>query len=168
MAFLAPIAPYLAMAGTAVSAAGSLQSGLFSAQVARNNQQIADQNAEYATQAGGQKADLVSRKGAARQGAVKAALAANNIDVNSGSAADVLAGERETGALDIATAVHNAALDAYGYKTRKMEFEAEEKQSIASGVFGAASDLLSGASSMGMNWGTPQQTGIGTAEVDIG
>ena len=43
----------------------------------------------------------------------KTAQAANNIDVNTGSAVDVRASEREADVLDTATVLSNAELEAY-------------------------------------------------------
>lgn len=162
MAFLAPILPALALAGTAVSAVGSLQSGFYSAQVAENNAKIATQNAGYARESGQQQAAVTSMKGAAKVAHVKASQAASGIDVNTGSAVDVQAGEREVAKLDADTVLNNAELQAYGYTTQATSFKAQAEQDKTAAIIGATGDLLSGASSLDMKWGTPTGT-VGNA-----
>src|SRR5262249_52986349 len=142
MAFLAPLAIPLAIGGTALSAYGSLRRGMFQAQVARNNAKIAGQNAEYARESGQAQAALGTRKGAAEVAKIKTAIAANNIDVNSGSAVDVIAGETEANKLDAETVLHNSDLQAYGYTTQAESFKAQAKEDETSGWLNAASDLL--------------------------
>ena len=159
MAFLAAAAPFLALAGAGVSAVGTYEAGHFQSEVARNNAIIAKQNADYARTAGGEQAAIASRKGAAQGAALKTGLAANGVDVNSGSAVDVEAGARETSKLDAETVLNNAELQAYGYTTQATNFKAQSAQDEAGGIWGAAGSLLSNASSIGGKWsggsGTP-------------
>ena len=152
--------------GSLVSAGGAIASGqaqsqaaAYQAQVARNNATIANQNAEYATRAGQAKATEESLASAQKLSAVRAGIAAQGIDVNTGSAAGVQAGQAETGELNTEQTVANAALQAYGYRTQATNFEAEagleQAQSgydATAGFVGAAGDLFSGASSLGSKW----------------
>ncbi len=115
-----------------ISAVGSLVGGMaqssadsYRAQVARNNAVTSDQNAAYSEQAGSAQATQAGMRAAAKQGAVKTSLAANGVNVNSGSAVDVQAGQRETGVTDAATVMTNAELQSYGYKTQATNFEAQ-------------------------------------------
>ena len=155
MAFLAAAAPFLALAGAGVSAAGTFEAGNFSGEVARNNAIIAKQNADYARTAGAEQAAIASRKGAAQGAAIKSGLAANGVDVNTGSAADVEAGARETSKLDTETVINNAELQAYGYTTQATNFQAQAAQDQAGAVWGAAGSLLSNASGIGGKWNSP-------------
>lgn len=59
---------------------------------------------------------------AATGGQVKAAQAANNIDVNTGSAVAVQQGTRQAGYLNTETVMNNAELAAYGYRTQQRGF----------------------------------------------
>ena len=150
----------LAAIGTAVTAVSSVSSGFataananYQAQVAQNNAQIARQNADYSEKAGAAQAQATSLKAAQTAGAVKTAQAANNVDVNSGSAVDVQESEREKGNLDTATTFNNALLKAYGYRTQATNFEAqasldqqEAGQAEIGGVLGAAGTVLGHAS----------------------
>jgi len=152
--------------GTATSVLGAISSGeaqsqaaAYQAQVARNNATIASQNAEYATRAGNEKAEQASLAARQQDAAVRSAIAANDIDVNTGSAADVQAGQAEQGELNTNQTVTNAALTAYGYRSQSTNFTAEagleQAQSgydATAGFVNAGGDLLSGASSLGFKW----------------
>jgi len=163
MAFL----PILGAIGAIASAAGSVVGGIaqgnaaaYQAKVAENNAKIAQQNAAYAAHAGEANAEAQSRKGAARQAAIKAAMAANGIDVNTGSDLNVQESAREESNLDTLNVQQNANLQVYGYRTQATNFEAqaeldrqEAQQAPIGGLFGAAGSLLSNASSIGLGKG---------------
>jgi hypothetical protein len=163
MSFL-PLA--LGVAGAGISAFGAVEQGqatadaaAYNAKVASNNAIIANQNAEYAVTAGVTKAGNVSEQNAAEVGQIKTALAANNVDIGSKSAVDVVAGQREKGELDAQTALNNAELSAYGYRSQATGFEAqaglekqEAEQAPEGADIGAAGGLLQSASSLGFKW----------------
>jgi type IV secretory pathway TrbL component len=161
--------PALAIAGAAISAAGTVMGGIaqhnaaaYQAQVASNNSIIAQQNATRAEQAGFASAENQSRKNAAMVGKIKASQAASGIDVNTGSAVDVQAGERETGQLETETVFQNDLLKAYGYRTQATNFQAESEldtakseEAIPAAALSATGGLLSSASGIGGKWGNP-------------
>lgn len=138
----------MAWAGAIAGVAGSLFTGAatanaadYQAEVARNNAVTAGQNADYAARAGVVEAENKSQQGAAKQGNIKASMAANNVDVNSGSAVSVEKGAREEAVTDTATTEHNAMLQAYGYRTQQTGFQAQaglESQEAESAPVGAA------------------------------
>jgi hypothetical protein len=154
------------LVGAGVSAGGTVEAGAatskaasYSATVAQNNALIASQNAKYAEQAGSAQAMATSLKGAAASGRLKAAQAANGVDVNTGSAVRVQQGERETNQLNTETVLNNAELQAYGYRANATSFtaqsgleEAEAAQAPIGADLGAAGNLLSNASSIGTKW----------------
>lgn len=150
MAFIAPILPFLGTIGAGVSAVSSIAGGMYQGQVAENNATIATQNATYAKEAGQQQAATESAKGAAKQGELKTALAANNVDVNSGSAVDVESGERGTDVLDTATVLNNADLTAYGYTTQATNDKAQAQQDEEGGILTGVGGLLGKASSINL------------------
>ena len=158
-----------AIGGAGVSALGAIsgaasqqQAAEYRAQVAANNAQIAEQNAQSATAAGEQQAATQGMKTKANVGAIKAAQAASNIDVNKGSAVDVRSSAAELGELDALTIRSNAQKQALGYKTQEASFQGEQSlaQSEANyapvaGALSATGSLLSGATSVGnmyTNW----------------
>src|SRR5271168_1228287 len=120
---MAPVIAAAPIIGAIASAGGALYSGIAASQaasyratVARNNAQIANQNATRAIAAGQQQAQNRSLQNAAAYGGIKTAQAANNIDVNSGSALDVQASQRAKGQLDAENTLYNSQIQAYGYR----------------------------------------------------
>jgi hypothetical protein len=169
MTFLAPIAGPLAIAGAGISAIGTIEQGeatsnaaSYQAQVAQNNAIIAEQNATYASNAGLAQAAATSLKGASQAGKVKTAQAASGIDVNTGSAVNVQASERETNVLNSESVLNNAELQNYGYRAAATGYKATaglEEEEAAQAPVGAAlsatGNLLSAASSIGAKWPQP-------------
>ena len=163
---LATVSSIAGIAGAGISAVGALTAGAanasqanYQAQVAANNATTANQNADYAIKAGEQRAANESLKGRAEGQHLKAEIAANGTDVNSGSAVEVRAGQTEKAQLDTETTRQDAALTAYGYRTQSTNFAAESTLQKAAagfdttaGIFSAGGSLLSGASNIGMKW----------------
>jgi hypothetical protein len=171
---LAIAAVVASVASTGIAAAGAISSAHaqsananYQAQVARNNATTAAQNAEYATQAGQEKAQEARTQARQNQGAVTTALAANGLDVNTGTPEQVERTQRETSALGTQQIVDSAALQAYGYRTQGTGFQAESQlqqaeagQATTAGAFGATGSLLSGAAGVGLNYVKLQQLGV--------
>lgn len=156
--------------GAAVSVGGAMESANaqaaqanYQAQVAANNQTIANQNAQYALKAGEAQAQTAGMEGRAASGGVRAAEAANGLDVNSGSALDVQASQREANVLNVENVKQNAALQAYGFRTQATSFGAQQTlekaqaaQASTAGPINAFSSLLGSASSLGSNFANYQ------------
>lgn len=124
----------LAIAGAAATATGDIIGGFaqqkalsYQSQVAANNATIAGQKAQYATEAGSAEAEAQGLKGAQQQGRLRTSIAANNLDVNSGSAADVQVSQREANQLSTENVTHQSALAAYGYQTQETNDLAQAK-----------------------------------------
>ena len=163
MTIVGDVLPMLALAGSAASAAGTVESGIaqkntanYQAQIAANNAVTANQNASYAAHAGLTQATQTSLKNAEKQARIKGALAANNVDVNSGSAVDVQESAREEGKLDTEMTNANAQAQVYGYRTQQTGFEAQENldkaaaaNAVPGSILGATGGLLSNASAVG-------------------
>lgn len=122
----------LMAAGTATSVIGGIKSGNAAKRAGEAGQraadsqgELADYNANVATL---QADDAIARgveeeqrfrtKVRASIGAQRVGFAAGNIDVSSGSAADVQADAAYLGELDALTISGNAAREAWGYKTQ--------------------------------------------------
>lgn len=170
MAFVAAlplIASVAGIAGAGVSAYGAIQSGNatksaanYQAAVAKNNQVVAEQNAEGAIDAGEAKSQATALKGRAVGGQIKANQAGAGINVNEGSAVDVQEAQGEQSQLDVETVLHNADLSAYGYRVQGQNYGAEAVLDKATGTnaqeagyLKAGGGLLSSASSLGFKWG---------------
>jgi hypothetical protein len=149
----------LAIIGTAASAAGSVTGGISSAQaanyqgqVARNNATIAANNARYSASATSAATTQEGLKARAQDANIKAGAAANGVDVDTGSPANVLTSQRELGDLDVATVANRGAQQVYGYRSQavsdtaqsKLDFS-QEAPDVLGGVLNAAGDVAKGA-----------------------
>lgn len=142
-------------AGAAQQGAASADAARYQAQVANNNALIAEQNAQRASRVGAEKATREGLKSRAMVGAAIAGSAAAGLDVNSGSPIDVIQTNREIGRLDQEQEVTNAAVTAYGYRAQGTNFKAESgldeakaSQAEIAGDIGAFGSLLGNAGSI--------------------
>jgi hypothetical protein len=179
MAFMAAAAPIISgvagIAGAGVGALGAATQGeaqaaeaRYQSQIARNDQIIAEQNAGYATQAGETATYDVGLRERAAAGRITSGIAANNIDVNTGSAARVRATQTEMGQLAEERTMASANLTAYGYRTQATSFgaqaqleKAEAPLDVAGGFLGATGAVLAGASNIPFKWSAMQNTPVG-------
>lgn len=170
MAFAAAALPWImtatAVAGAGMGAMGAIQSAnaqaassRYQAQVASNNARIAQQNSEYAIQAGQRKSEQAGEQQRAILASARGNIAAHNVDVNTGSAADVQTTDRQAGYQSVSDVLNNADLTAYGYKTQATSFQAQSgldqataSQAGTAGMYSAAGTLLGGASSLSSQW----------------
>lgn len=178
MSFAAPLAlvggSALQMFGGLESAAGTraggqaaLQAGDYSAVVAEQNAQIAQQEATRALAAGAAQTEMESLKGAANLGAIKAGQAASGIDVNKGSAVTVQESARGLNQLKAETTMNNAQNVAYGYNVQASQDESQAMLDVMGGENAKAgadraanaqtinafgSGLLGAASAVGPKW----------------
>lgn len=77
-------------------------------------------------------------------GAQRAGLAAQGIDINSGTALDVQADAAYVGELDALTARNNAELEAYGFKVQEQAYKMQGALDKQGGLLGGIGDILSG------------------------
>lgn len=157
----------LAIAAAATTAYGAEQSANAQAQAAKYNANVAEQNAKLSTQnaewtgaEGEQQTGLAGIKSQQTEGAIKTAQAANNVDINSGSALSVQKSQDQSGLLNQSNTRSNAARTAYGFEVQASQgvgqaqldrFAASSDQTA--GNIGAAGDLLKGAESVSANNG---------------
>ena len=90
----------------------------YQAQVARNNQMIADSYAQRALQQGKVDEQNQRLKTASALGTQRAALASQGADVDSGSPLDLQADTARTGEYNAQAIRNNAAAKAYGYRVQ--------------------------------------------------
>ncbi len=112
-------------ASMGISALGAIQQGnqasqadKYNSQIAANNALIAKRNSTFAAQEGEVNAGIEQQKTRANVGAIKASQAANGVNINEGSAADVRASATELGELDAINIRSGAARTAYGYQNQ--------------------------------------------------
>lgn len=118
-------APYVMMAAAGASAAGSAssakaqQAGLnYQADVSANNAQVAEWQAQDAIRQGQEQEQQSRLRYATTKSTQRAALAANGVAVDEGSAVDILTSTDYVDELDAATIQANAARSAWGYRTQ--------------------------------------------------
>lgn len=131
----------------------------YSAQVARNNQVLADRAAADAIDRGNVAADQKASQVRQLIGKQRASLAANGVDVNSGSAVDITTDTAGFGTLDVLTARANAEREALGYKTQGMNYqnqaqldEMKASSALDAAPLSAAGSLLSTGGSVAKQW----------------
>lgn len=138
----------------------------YQAQVARNNETIARQNAQYATAAGEAQAQAQDFKSRAQLGAIEAAQSASGIELDSPTLRQVREGSGQVLRLDTANVMANAALRARGYEAQASNYASEAdlarmRGRSSSGYIGAFGSLLGGASSFSEKWAKYQQPTTG-------
>ena len=162
------------IAGGATAAFGSLMGGeaqksmyQYQAGIARMNNQIAQQNANYAVQKGEMQAERSGMKTAQEIGQIRAGQAASGLDVNRGSTVNVRTSQQEVGDYDQAILRSNAAREAYGYKVQGLMDTSQAtldefagKYSKEAGQIGAVSSILGAAGSVSSKWTQGQQVGL--------
>lgn len=169
----------LSLVGTAVSgvtsfvgqmsqaSAASAQAN-YQAQVARNNQIIADQNSRYAAAAGEARAQSQSFKNRAIAGSIEAGQGASGIDLGSPTLEDVRSSSAQIGRLDTATIAQDAQMQSRGYAQQGTNYGAQAglydmqaSGARTAGAIGGFSSLLSSASSFSDKWLRFSDKGIG-------
>ena len=150
----------VAMASAAVSAVGAVEQGQaqqqqakYQAAVARNNQTIAQQNAQDALDRGAEQEQEQRKKTQLLIGQQRASLAAQGADLSSGNSLDLVSDIAGTGELDALTIRRNAQLEARQYQVQGMNYQADSQlqllggqNALTSSYFDAGSSLLGGAS----------------------
>lgn len=171
---LAVIGIGMSAASGGVGAFGAIQGGKaqkamyeYQAGVAQINKQIAEQNARYETAAGEIQAQNSGMKSRFELGRIKSAQSASNLDINTGSAADVRSGIQDVAKYDQALIRSNAARKRYGYEVQGTQQEAQAnlygmagKQSETAGYISAVSSLLGGGTQVADKWMKASQLGI--------
>lgn len=149
----------LLIASTAVSTLGTVVAGTQAAGAAKYRANVANQNAQIeraaardALERGAQEEQRQYRRNAQRQGEIRAAQAANGLEVDFGTNADIADDAKRIGLEDAATVRENARRESRGYDIRAWNSSAgaaaakgEAKAAIWATVFDAGSTMLSGA-----------------------
>lgn len=147
---------YMAAQQTASSASAQQN---YNAQVAKNNQQIADQAAADAQSRGAISQAQKAYATAQLIGKQRAGLAANGEDVNSGSALSLQSDTAANGEFDELTLKNNAQREAVGYQNQGINYqnqaqldEAASASALAGGALKADASLISGAGQVASQW----------------
>lgn len=133
---------------TAISSSGAVRAqGAYESTVAKSNQSLAEIQAEDAIRRGDKAAAEHGKAVRSLMGKQKAALAAQGIDVSSGSSADILNDTNYLGTLDALTIKNNAAREAFGYKSQAIGYGSQANFADLSTRNLSRSTLLTGGMS---------------------
>ena len=171
---MAAIGLGMSAVGTVAQMYGQYQAGQAGAQaaryqaaVARNNAIVSGYNAQQALDQGDAAVTQSQMKTRSLIGAQRAALAANGVDVNSGSALDVQSDSAMLGQLDALTLRYNAQTKANAYLSQAGQyiaqgglFDQQAGSALDASLIGMGTSLLSGASSVGDKWLTYKAHGV--------
>lgn len=153
--------------GAASQGRAQAQAAQYQAAVARNNQAVAEWQAQDALARGRVAEQNQRMKTSQFTGAQRAAAAASGVDVNSGSAADLQADAAMLGELDALTVRSNAGREAWGHRVNAANAGAnagmldwQGKQARAAGDWTAVSSIIGGASSLADKWLTFKTKGV--------
>jgi hypothetical protein len=152
--------------GTGLQAGGQFSQGVgmaqaygFKAALDQQNAAIAAGNARTALEGGDYEAAASKLRYGELEGKQKAAMAANGVDVGSGSAAATLRSTETISAMDAAMIHYNAARQAYGDQIQANSLKAQAGAdrlaaagALAGGTLGAANTILGGAAGLSQKW----------------
>jgi len=150
------------MAGAGMSAYSQMQSADYNAQVAKNNQIIANQNASIALQQGQQQEENKRIQTGEMLGAITSGEAASGVNPNEGSALNVRSSAAETGEIDAETIRFNAGITARNLQYQGAMYGSQAQLDISQGQYGMMSSILGGASSVSNKWLQYQMNGVGS------
>lgn len=147
----------LAVMGTAQSAMGSYQQTATQKWALANQATIAGWQANQALTVGQNQAQVAGMKEAQVMGSQRANMAANGVQLGSGSATDVLAGTKYMGMRDQLTIMDNATRTAWAYQNQSnMEGALANNMNPASS---ALTSLMGGAGQVANIW-NKKNTGL--------
>ncbi len=118
MCWMALIPAAIAVVGGVMQAQNSKQQGDYSSDMLQKNAAFKNKAADETEIAGNTSADWQRVKTKQAIGTQRTALAANGVDVNSGSASQLQDDTAMLGELDALTIQNNAAREAYGYRVQ--------------------------------------------------
>jgi hypothetical protein len=130
-----------------MQAQGQKESGAFQSAMLTQNAGFKQQTADETINAGNTSADWQRVRTGQAVGTQRTAQAANGIDVNSGSAAQLQDDTAMLGELDALTIQNNAAREAYGYRVQARQDLLNANQSVKNGNTAATGSILGGLGS---------------------
>ena len=145
----------------------------FQADMAEISARMSEQSAQSALMQGQRQAGAVSMRAGQIKSSQRAALAANGVDIGTGSAAELQASTDIMKEIDMNTAEANAVRAAWGYRTQAVNAQNEASMRRASAdsmsPFGAmATSLLGGATAVAGNWYRMNKVGLFDGSTEFG
>lgn len=161
-----PVMYYVEAAAAAASVAGAAESAhaqnqayQYQAAVSRNNQTIAEQNAQLALQQGQQQEAAKRQQTAQTEGRIGAMLSAEGVDPTFGTALRLQSDTAKLGETDALTIRTNAKNTATGYQNQGLAFgaqaqmdQAAARNALTAGSLNEFSSFASGTSTVANKW----------------
>lgn len=136
-----------------VNAYMQLQQGDFADDLSKTNQQILNENARQVEQSGAIEANRLRQQGRAARGAQAAALAANNLDLSSGTPLDILLDTARASELDAATASYNSRTAARDMRVQGAMIRRQGRLDKRSSRISAGTTILGSAAQSAGQYG---------------
>jgi hypothetical protein len=148
------------LVSSAFSAYGQIQQGQAQAAAARFNANQADQQAASTMTAARINEQQTYREGDQLEGKARAAMGANGVELNSGSALAVQQGIGQRTGQNVAAQDYNARLAQWGGLQQANMLNAQASNDTQAATIGAVGTMLSGASQVAGKWASFQQQGV--------
>lgn len=149
---LAQISTAASVVGAVTSIYGQQQMGKYQQQVANNNAIAAEYQAADAIQRGDIEADKLRTRVEGLKGQQRAALAANGVVLDEGTAANVVLDTVELGERDVLQIKNNAAREAWALRNQAQDFRNQGLLARSESNFNSASTLLTTVGSVADKW----------------
>ena len=147
MCWMAAIPIALSLAGGLMQAKGQTDNANFESGMLKQNAMFKEQTAQETINAGATSADWQRVRTGQMIGTQRSVQAANGIDVNSGSSAQMQDDTAMLGELDALTIQNNAAREAYGYRVQAKQDLLNANQTVQNGKTAAMGSILGGLGS---------------------
>ena len=138
------------VAGTGLSAISAMNAASMQQGIARNNAATAAEQAKSILASGERDAQTVQRRGSQMEGAQRARMAANGLDITSGTPADLIDQTDFFTAQDVATTRNNAKKGAWNAQAQAAGYSAQANG--YSPLTAGATSLLGGAGQVADKW----------------
>lgn len=147
MCWMALIPVAIGLAGSMMQAQGQKQNAQFQSGMMEQNAAFKNRTADETIIAGNTSADWQRVRTGQAVGTQRSVQAANGIDVNSGSSAQIQDDTAMLGELDALTIQNNAAREAYGYRVQARQDLLNANQTVQNGNTAAMGSILGGLGS---------------------
>jgi len=128
-----------------ISEAGAIKSqAAYESQQLQMNSKLADLQAKSAIRVGKENAENYRRQVKQTIGSQRAIMAAQGIDISTGSALDIQTDTAEWGAVDALTIKNNAFREAAGYKIEAIGYRGQADFTTSAAKYRARNTLISG------------------------
>lgn len=135
---------FMSLANAVNQAEGQRSAGAYQQRIGELNAARAEVQAADAIKRGESEAAKYGRKVSGMAGSQRVSLAAQGIQIDSGSAGDIINQTYEMGAEDVQTIRNNAFREAMGYKSQASEYLIQGKLANASAQQQSSATLLAG------------------------